>query len=164
LYELFEVSRFILTKYKSTKRKFNFTLITDYATHTTEVYISGEDSPDELLRSLIERYDKFGYFNWINFDERQADIDKIKLNEEIIDDAFKPEPKPVVVEKPKPVVVEKPKPVPVEKPKPVKVEKPKPVKVEKPKPVKVEKPKPIKVTKPKVEDDLSFLNDLENIF
>jgi hypothetical protein len=230
LYELFEVCRFILTKYKASKRKFNFYLITDYASHTTELYFGGEDSPNELLRSLIEKYDKFGYFNWINFEERQADIDKIKLNEEIIDDAFKPEPKPVEVEKkpffappPKPVEVEKPKPVsdkytatafegkaikhtlsdstfsdeielfvrenekkgyevyvdlyskgklarqvyktkkpvPVAKPKPVKVEKPKPVKVEKPKPVKVTKPK---VTKPKVEDDLSFLDDLDNIF
>jgi hypothetical protein len=44
------------------------------------------------------------------------------------------------------------------------VEKPKPVPVEKPKPVKVAKPKPTKQTKPKVEDDLSFLNDLDNIF
>jgi len=73
-------------------------------------------------------------------------------------------PKPVPIEKPKPVKVEKSKPVPVEKPKPVPVEKPKPVPVEKPKPVKVEKPKPVKVTKPKVEDDLSFLDDLDNIF
>ena len=55
-------------------------------------------------------------------------------------------------------------PAPVVAPKPVVVEKPKPVKVEKPKPVKVEKPKPTKQTKPKVEDDLSFLNDLDNIF
>jgi hypothetical protein len=165
LYELFEVSRFILTKYKSTKRKFNFNLITDYASYTTEVYFSGEDSPDELLSLLIESYDKFGYFDWKNFDERQADIDKIKLNEEIINDAYpEQEPKPVKVEKPKPVPIEKPKPVKVEKPKPVPVEKPKPVPVEKPKPVKVEKPKPVKVTKPKVEDDLSFLDDLDNIF
>jgi hypothetical protein len=46
------------------------------------------------------------------------------------------------------------------------VEKPKPVPVEKPKPVAkpVAKPKPVKVTKPKVEDDLSFLDDLDNIF
>ena len=169
LYELFEVSRFILTKYKSTKRKFNFSLITDYATHTTEVYISGEDSPDKLLSLLVESYDKFGYFNWKNFDEKQADIDKIKLNEEIINDSFKPEPKPVEVKKPKPVKVEKPKPVVVEKPKPIVREKPRPVPVEKPKPVKVEKPKvekvvKQKVTKPKVEDDLSFLDDLDNIF
>jgi hypothetical protein len=182
LYELFEVSRFILTKYKSSKRKFNFNLITYYASYTTELYFGGEDSPDELLRSLIEKYDKFGYFKWIYFEERQADIDKIKLNEEIIDDGFKPELKPVEVAKPKPVEVAKPKPVPVEKPKPVVVKKPKPVVVKKPKPIVVEKPKPVvvekpkpakvvapkvtkpKATKPKVEDDLSFLDDLDNIF
>ena len=164
LYELFEVSRFILSKYKSTKRKFNFNLITDYASYTTEIYFERADYEDKLYSQLIETYDKFGYFNWINFENRQADIDKVKLNEEIIDDAFKPKPKPIAVEveKPKPVPVEKPKPI--TKPKPVKVEKPKPVPVEKPKPVKAEKPKPIKVTKPKVEDDLSFLDDLENIF
>ena len=178
LYELFEVSRFILTKYKSTQRKFNFNLITDYGSHKTELYFSGEDSPDEFLSSLIEKYDKFGYFDWKNFDEKQADMDKVQLNEDIVDDAFQVEkPKPVPVEKPKPVPVEKPKPVPVEKPKPVPVEKPKPVPVEKPKPVKIEKRKPVKVekpkvekvvkqkvTKPKVEDDLSFLDDLDNIF
>ena len=175
LYELFEVNRFILSKYKSSARKFNFNLITDYGSHTTELYFSGEDSQDELLSSLVERYNRFGYFDWKNFDERQADIDKIKLNEEIINDAYpEQEPKPFKVEKPKPVPVEKPKPIKVEKPKPVPVEKPKPVPIEKPKPVKVEKPKPSKVvapkvvkqkvTKPKVEDDLSFLDDLDNIF
>jgi hypothetical protein len=165
LYELFEVSRFVLTKYKSTTRKFNFQVITDSGSHTTELYFSGDDSQDEFLKSLVERYYTFvkPELNWKNFDERQADIDKIKLNEEIINDAY-PEPKPKPVEKPKPVAVEKPKPVKIEKPKPVKVEKPKPVVVEKPKPVKVEKPKPVKVTKPKVEDDLSFLDDLDNIF
>ena len=48
-----------------------------------------------------------------------------------------------------------------EKPRPVPVEKPKPVKVVAPK---VEKVVKQKVTKPKVEDDLSFLDDLDNIF
>jgi hypothetical protein len=50
--------------------------------------------------------------------------------------------------------------------KPVKVVTPKPTKVVTPKPVKVVAPKVVKtkVTKPKVEDDLSFLNDLDNIF
>jgi|688.fasta_scaffold04820_39 hypothetical protein len=182
LYELFEISRFVLSKFKTKRRKLNFSVITDSASHTTEIYFSGDDSADKLLSLLVEKYDTFvtPKLNWKNFDERQADIDRIKLNEEIINDSFKPEPKPVEVEKPKPVVVEKPKPVVVEKPKPVKVEKPKPVPiqkpkpivrekprpvpVEKPKPVKVEKPKPVKVTKPKVEDDLSFLDDLDNIF
>jgi hypothetical protein len=353
-YELFDISRYILSKYKSTKRKFIFEAINDNGTYTTEIYFSGEDTQDELFNSLVEKFDTFvePELHWQNFYERQADIDKIKLNEEIIDDAFKPEPKPVEVEKPKvnevelvyktpsgkvlkfktsyiteffaltsqifsrleyhkfsfdkielsinaitdsktysqkvtientngifevlsrvinkfnafeptlldwskfeyleavitsqyynlekiadeivgtkkPVAVEKPKPV--AKPKPVEVEKPKPVvekytarafegktikhtlsdstfsdeielfvrenekkgyevivdfynkgklerqvyktkkpvAVEKPKPVKVEKPKPVakpkpvKVTKPKVEDDLSFLDDLDNIF
>jgi hypothetical protein len=108
---------------------------------SAEVYFNEKDSPDELLSLLIESYDKFGYFNWENFDERQADIDKIKLNEEIINDAY-PEPKQ------KPIVT----------PALLKVVTPKPAKVVAPKVVKT------KVKKEKVEDDLSFLDDLDNLF
>lgn len=149
LYELFDISRFILSKYKSTQRRINYSVITDLSSYTTNINFSG-DYP-QFLTKLVEKYDTFvkPELNWKNFDERHSDIDKIKLNKEIINDAFKPEAKPVEVEKPKPVPVEKPKPVVVEKPKPV----------AKPKPV--SKPK---VTKPKVEDDLSFLDDLDNIF
>ncbi len=164
LNELFDVSRYILSKYKSTQRRINYKAITDLSSCTTNINFSVDFSPFEFTVILVEKYDFFvkPELNWKNFVERKADIDRIKLNEEIIDDAFKPETKPVEVVKPKPVEVEKPKPVEVEKPKPVKVEKPKPI--EKPKPVKVEKPKPVKVTKPKAEDDLSFLDDLDNIF
>jgi hypothetical protein len=167
LYELHDISRFVLSKFKMRNLKFNCNVITNYQTLTSKIDIFVDDSADELLSQLKKIFDKLAYLNWKNFDERQGDIDRIKLNEEIIEDAFKPEPKPVELEKPKPVKVEKPKPVKVEKPAPVKVEKPKPI--EKPKPVKVEKPKPVKVTKPKVtkpkaEDDLSFLDDLDNIF
>jgi hypothetical protein len=74
-------------------------------------------------------------------------------------------PKPVPA--PKPVKVITPKPV--QAPKVVKVITPKPIpapKVVKPKPIKVVTPKATKqkTTKPKVEDDLSFLDDLDNIF
>jgi hypothetical protein len=137
-------------------------VITDGATYTTQVYIRDDESYSEILQKLVEQYDTFvePELDWSVFNEKDADIDRVSLNREILEDSFKP----VEVEKPKPVEVEKPKPVKVEKPKPVKVEKPKPVPIEKPKPVKVEKPKPVKVTKPKVEDDLSFLDDLDNIF
>lgn len=166
LYELFEVSRFILTKYKTSSTKLNISVITDSGSYTTEFYFRYGDSQDDLLDLLVEKYDTFvkPILNWENFDERQADIDKIKLSEEIINDAYpKPKQKPVKVVAPKPVVVEKPKAVKVVVPK---VATPKPVVVEKPKPSKVVAPKVVKqkVTKPKVEDDLSFLDDLNNIF
>jgi len=166
LYELHDISRFVLSKFKTKRRKLNFNVITYLGTYTSEIYADTDYSPDELLTALVYQFDTFvtPKLNWKNFDERQGDIYRIKLNEEIINDSFKPEPKPVVVEKPKPVKVEKPKPVPIQKPKPIVREKPRPVPVEKPKPVKVEKPKLVKVTKPKVEDDLSFLDDLDNIF
>ena len=139
---------------KTSTRKLNFNVITDGATYTTQVYIRDDESYSEILQKLVEQYDTFvePELDWSVFNEKDADIDRVSLNREILEDSFKP------------VEVEKPKPVEVEKPKPVKVEKPKPVPIEKPKPVKVEKPKPVKVTKPKVEDDLSFLDDLDNIF
>lgn len=165
LYELHDNTRFVLSKFKTKRRKLNFSVITDLGTYTSEIYADTDYSPDELLTALVYQFDTFvkPELNWKNFDKRQGDIDRIKLNEEIINDSFKPEPKPVEVEKPKPVEVEKPKPKPIvrEKPRPVPVEKPKPVKVVAPK---VEKVVKQKVTKPKVEDDLSFLNDLDNIF
>ena len=142
LYELYDVCVFILTKLKIKKLKLNFNLYTDLGTHRTQIEFNSDYSQDELLWRLIEKYDTFvkPELNWKNFDERQGDIDLIHLNKKIVNGALEPEPKPVEVEKPKSVPVEKPK------------------------QVKVEKPKQIKVTKPKVEDDLSFLNDLENIF
>jgi hypothetical protein len=258
--ELLTIVISILNKLNVKKLKINFSAIADGGSYTTQVELYNYDSTETILSKLIEQYDTFvkPELDWSKFGDRGTDIDRLRLNEDILLDSFpklkpvpvvtpkpvvadkytatafegkaikhtlsdttfsdeielfvrenekkgyevyvdffskgklarqvyktektKPvkveKPKPVPVEKPKPVLVAKPKPVPVEKPKPVKVEKPKPVlvakpkpvPVEKPKPVKVEKPKPvakpkpIKVTKPKVEDDLSFLDDLENIF
>jgi len=163
LYELHDVSRFVISKLGMKMLRLNFNVITDLGTYTSQISINIDDSQDDFIRKLVEQYDTFvkPELNWKNFDERQGDIALMELNEEIVNGAFE-----VEVEK-KPFFAPPPKPVPVEKPKPVKVEKPKPVPVEKPKPVKVEKPKPVskpKVTKPKVEDDLSFLDDLDNIF
>jgi hypothetical protein len=130
--------------------------------------------PNENLS--VDAFKVNGNFDWIetpegnNFweiiyaDGDLRDFKKLYGNKGEGVDAIINAPAPAIkTRKPRtpPVPVEKPKPVPVEKPKPVAVEKPKPVKVEKPKPVKITKPKP---TKPKVEDDLSFLNDLDNIF
>jgi hypothetical protein len=169
IYELYNLSTFLLILLKVKKSKINFKAITDLGSYTTQVEFNKDSTQDDLLSMLVEKYDFFvkPELNWKEFDERQADTEKFRFNQNRLIDALKPEPKPATVEKPKPVVVEKPKPVPVEKPKPVKVEKPKPAPVEKPKPVKVERPKKEKVTKPKVEfvkDDLSFLDDLDNIF
>lgn len=161
LYELHDVSRFVISKLGMKMLRLNFNVITDLGTYTSQISISIDDSQDDFIRKLVEQYYTFvkPKLNWKNFDERQGNIALMELNEEIVNGAFE-----VEVEK-KPFFAPPPKPV--EKPKPVKVEKPKPVPVEKPKPVKVEKPKPVskpKVTKPKVEDDLSFLDDLDNIF
>jgi hypothetical protein len=193
--ELFALTNSVFNKFDMDNLTLKFIAITNLTSYVSKIELNKSDGIYEVLRKIMEQYDTFvkPELDWENFADKKADKDRVKLNKEIIDDAFKPEPKPVpvekpqpvpvekpkpvkvekpkpvVVEKPKPVPVEKPKPVPVEKPKPVPVEKPKPVPVEKPKPVKVEKPKPVKVTKPKVtkpkvEDDLSFLDDLDNIF
>lgn len=168
LYELHDVSRFVLGKLKMSKSKLNFNVITYLGTYTSQITFFSSDSQDELLRLLIEKFDTFvkPELNWKKFDEKQGNIDKMNLNEEIINDAFKPAPiitpkvaTPKVIT-PKPIKVVAPK---VVTPKPVKVVAPK---IVTPKPVKVVAPKVVKtkVTKPKVEDDLSFLNDLDNIF
>jgi hypothetical protein len=161
---------------------FNFSAITDYSTYTTQIKVKTSESGAEIFENLIAKFDDFvkPELDWEMFGNRKSDFDLIALNTEILKDAFTPKvvaptpapvlpskpfkvvtPKSVVVEKPKPVVVEKPKQIVREKPRPVPVEKPKPVKVVAPK---VEKVVKQKLTKPKVEDDLSFLNDLDNIF
>jgi len=153
--ELFALTNSVFNKFDMDNLTLKFIAITNLTSYVSKIELNKSDGIYEVLKKIMEQYDTFvkPELDWENFADKKADKDRVKLNKEIIDDAFKPEPKPVPVEKPKPVVVEKPKPVPVEKPKPVKVEKPKPVKVTKP-----------KVTKPKVEDDLSFLDDLDNIF
>jgi hypothetical protein len=208
--ELVALTSTIFSILKVKELKLNFKAVVELSSYTTQITINTFDGVYEILRKLVEQYDTFvkPELDWEVFSEKESEIDRIKLNNEILTDAFLP--KPVKVEKPKPVVsdkytatafegktiknsisdasfsdtielfvrenekrgyevyvdfyskgklarqvykTEKPKPVPVEKPKPVKVEKPKPVKVSKP-----------KATKPKVEDDLSFLDDLDNIF
>jgi hypothetical protein len=131
--------------------------------------------------------------DWSDFSSRGYNPTTIQLNENILIEGFENKPAPVItqtstqkvktpkVPAPKPVKVVTPK---VPAPKPVKVVTPKvvtpkTVKVVTPKPVKEvtpksKTPKPVKVvtpkatkqktTKPKVEDDLSFLDDLDNIF
>ena len=160
LYEFHDTSRFILSRFKMKNMYFSCNVITNYQTLTSKLSLNIDDSQDEFLSKLKQNFDKLAYLNWKNFDEKQGDADKIILNEEIINDAFEikvqktsffaPPPKPVKVVTPKPVKVVAPK-----------VVAPKPIKVVAPKAQKVVKPK---VTKPKVEDDLSFLNDLNNIF
>jgi hypothetical protein len=147
LYELHDIIKFTISKFKMKDIFFNVNVITDLQTLTSKINFNVDYSQDGVSALLHQYFDKLAYLNWKNFDERQGDIALMELNEEIVNGAFE---------------VEKSKPVPVEKPKPV--DKPKPVKVEKPKPVSKPKVTKPKVTKPKVEDDLSFLDDLDNIF
>jgi hypothetical protein len=150
---------------------FNISAITDLSTYTTKIEVKTSETGEKIYENLIAQFDIFvePKLDWKNFGNNKSDSDILSLNKEILKDAFKPKVAPVVAPTPAPVLpsrkveVEKPKPKPIvrEKPRPVPVEKPKPVKVEKPK---VEKVVKQKVTKPKVEDDLSFLDDLDNIF
>ena len=152
LYELHSATKTLFTafKYKRDELYLTFKVVTENGFYYTEkLHIKSDIEQDEFLDKLIEKFDTFvkPELDWTNFAQATTDVSKIKLNDEFITDAFektKVEPK---VEKPK-VEVEKPKPAP--KPK-----------VEKPK-VEVKKEKVVKVKKEK-SDDLSFLNDLDNI-
>lgn len=160
---------------------FNISAITDYSTYTTQIEVKTSESGAEIFEKLIAQFDTFvkPELDWEMFGNRNTDDDIVALNTEILKDSFKPKVAPVVTPTLTPAPVVTPKPVKVVTPKPVKVVVPKVVtpkpvkvvapKVEIPKPVKVVVPKAPKVvkqkvTKPKVEDDLSFLNDLDNIF
>jgi hypothetical protein len=151
--ELFTIVISILNKLNVNKLKIRFSTIADGGSYTTQVELNSYDSTETMLSKLVEQYDTFvkPELDWSKFGDRGTDIDRLELNEEILLDSF-PKLKPVTVVTPKIVT-----------PKPFKVVAPK---VVTPKPVKVVAPKVVKtkVTKPKVEDDLSFLNDLENIF
>jgi hypothetical protein len=144
--------------------KFGFEAVTDFSSYLTNAKLYNNNSTNEMVDTLIEQFDTFvtPELDWSDFVNNGTDILRIKENRKIVSDAFKT--KPVKVATPQPVKVATPKPVKVATPKPVKVTTPKPVVVEKPKAVKVVTPKATKPTKPKVEDDLSFLNDLDNIF
>ena len=138
----------ILDKLNFNYLTFGFEAVTDFSSYLTNAKLYGNNSTNEMVSTLIERFDTFvtPELDWSDFANNGTDILRIKENRKLVSDAFNQ--KPVKVATPKPVLVEKPK----------------PVVVEKPKPVKVATPKPTKPTKPKVEDDLSFLNDLDNIF
>ena len=205
LYELHDTAMYIMKNTKPKPKYLTFSTITSeasYGTTLNSIKINQDEFYDELKQKLFDIWKVKTLFDWNEFNERIGDIDKIKLNQEIINDALKKEEvKPVVADKYTATAFEgkaikhtlsdstfsdlienfvrvneksgyevyvdlyskgklarqvyKTK-------KPVAVAKPKPVKIEKLKPV--AKPKPVKVTKPKVEDDLSFLDDLENIF
>jgi hypothetical protein len=184
LYELHDISRFVLSKYKIQKPiKFTFNAITDLSAYTTQISFKENDSQDDILRNLLEQYDTFvkPELNWKNFDERQGDIDRMKENEKIVNSAFevKVEKKPFFAPPVKQVEVEKPKPIKFKestfraveklfKPREIKIDKKKIEEkkkeieqLSKAKPIKTIKPK---ITKPKEKDDLSFLDDLDNIF
>jgi hypothetical protein len=156
LTELFALTSSVFDRLKMNYLYFNFKTNTDLGQYTTKIELKTSDGLYEVFKKLTEQYDTFVVpkLNWDGFEVRKLVEDRVKLNEEILLDAFKPTPKtaPVVVQK---VVAPK-----IVTPKVItpKVITPKPVKVVAPKVVKT------KVTKPKVEDDLSFLDDLENIF
>jgi hypothetical protein len=161
--ELLTIVISILNKLNVNKLKINFSAIADGDSYTTQVELNSYDSNETILSKLVEQYDTFvkPELDWSKFGNRGTDIDRLQLNEEILLDSF-PKIKPVPVVAPKPVKVVAPK---VVTPKPAPVVAPKVVapKVVAPK---VVAPKVVKtkVTKPKVEDDLSFLDDLNNIF
>jgi hypothetical protein len=159
-YELFDTSRFILSKFKMSEMRLNFSAYTDLSSYKTNFDFKGDYSQDDFLTLLIEKFDTFvkPELNWKNFNDRFADIDKIKENEDIINDALAPTP--VEVEKPKPIEVKKAKAIVIDKKK-IEEKKKEIEQLAKAKAVKTIKPK---ITKPKVEDDLSFLDDLDNIF
>lgn len=154
----------ILNKLDFTSLTFNFEAVTDFSSYLTNQKLFYHYEPNEIVDMLIEKFDMFvtPELDWSDFSNNKTDFSRINDNKTKLEDAFIKTPKPVKVVTPKVVTpkVVTPK---VVTPKPVKVVTPKPVPVEKPKPVKVATPKP-KVSKPKVEDDLSFLDDLNNIF
>jgi hypothetical protein len=151
--EMGSVTDYLFKRLKVKTLKLNFSAIADLGGYTTQIQVAVYEAWQNIFENLIKQYDTFvkPKLDWTNFENKNTDFDRVALNNEILKDAFEPDkvvtPKPVKVVTPKPVKVVAPK---VVKPKPVKVVKPKAVKQ--------------KVTKPKVEDDLSFLNDLDNIF
>lgn len=173
LYELYDTTQYLLSKLKRDNLKLTFGVKTKDNIHNTKIDITSTISQDEFLNLLIEKFDTFvkPELVWSDFNAKLGDIDKIKENEYIIN-AFL-DPKPVKVEKPKPVEVEKPTQMKVKRARAVIVDK---EKIEEGKKTitktmqqlkELEKAKPkatkIKATKPKVKDELSFLDDLDNI-
>jgi hypothetical protein len=144
----------ILNKLDVVSLFFNFEAVTDFSSYLTKEKIYYHNEPIEIVEKLIETFDKFvtPELDWSDFVDNATDVLRINDNKKELDDAFEKHKKPAPIIIPKPVKVVTPK---VVAPKVVTT---KPVKVVAPKVVKT------KVTKPKVEDDLSFLDDLNNIF
>jgi 6-pyruvoyl-tetrahydropterin synthase len=146
--ELFDAMSAILYKLKYRELSVNLKVKTYTNNYKANVSLKDTDTRIDFFVTLGNEFLKIANpkLNWDNFYIKNGDEIIKKLNEIDIENAFKP--------------------VPVVAPKPVKVVAPKPAKVVTPKPVKVVAPKVVKtkVTKPKVEDDLSFLDDLDNIF
>jgi hypothetical protein len=144
----------ILNKLDVVSLFFNFEAVTDFSSYLTKEKIYYHNEPIEIVEKLIETFDKFvtPELDWSDFVDNATDVLRINDNKKELDDAFEKHKKPAPIIIPKPVKVVTPKVV------APKVVTPKPVKVVAPKVVKT------KVTKPKVEDDLSFLDDLNNIF
>ena len=168
LYELHDISKFVLSKFKMKIMMFSFNAITDLASYTTQITFNENDSQDDLLRILLYKFDTFvkPKLNWKNFDETQGDIDLMESNVKKVNDAFEvevekkpffaPPTKPVEVKKARVIVIDKKK-IEEKKKEIEKISK----QIKKEQPVKTIKPK---ITKPKAKDDLSFLDDLDNIF
>lgn len=152
--ELSALTSEILKTLKVKTLKINFNAIADEGSYTTQIPIKISDTYSEILDYLVAQYDTFvkPELDWTVFSEKIPDVDRVSLNSEILQDAFKPTVAPTVA----PVVAPK-----VVTPKPVKVVIPKTIKAVTPKTV---VQKTVKLKKTKVEDDLSFLDDLENIF
>jgi len=153
LYELHDISKFVINKLGIKTLRLNFNVITDLGTYTSQINFSLYYSQDDLIRVLIEQFDTFvkPELDWKNFEERQGDIDLMDTNVKIVNDAFE-----VEVEK-KPIFAPAPKPVAKAKTTSVKPE----TKITSVKPEAKRKQK--QVTKPKAKSDLSFLDDLDNI-
>lgn len=143
----------IFNKLNVVSLTFPFEAVSDFSSYLTNQKLYYHNEPSDMVDKLIEQFDTFvnPELDWSDFYNAKTDKDRIESNNEILFYAFQP----AKVVTPKPVKVVAPK---VSTPKPVKAVTPKAVKVVAPKVVKT------KLTKPKAEDDLSFLNDLDNIF
>jgi hypothetical protein len=155
LYELHDTARYIMKNTQPKPKYLDFRAITSEASYGITFFknITNDQDVfyDKLKGKLFDIWGKKTLFDWNEFNERIADIDKIKLNEEIINDALKKDSMEASVE------VEKPKPVAKAKTTSVKPE----TKITSVKPEAKTKQK--QVTKPKAKSDLSFLDDLDNI-
>jgi hypothetical protein len=83
LYELHDISKFVINKLGIKTLRLNFNVITDLGTYTSQINFSLYYSQDDLIRVLIEQFDTFvkPELDWKNFEEKKP--------------IFAPAPKPV---------------------------------------------------------------------